>query len=69
MEFEFAPNDPLFQLATVLVFGIVVGELVALIRLPKVTGWICAGIILRTFEANHRSLTGLTTGAVSDFAP
>ncbi len=39
--------DPLFFLATVLVSGIVGGELLASIRLPKVTGWIATGILLR----------------------
>ncbi len=43
-------NDPLLNLATVLMAGIVGGELVARIRLPKVTGWIFAGIVLRNLE-------------------
>ncbi len=40
-------DDPLFNMAVVLTAGIVGGELFALIRLPKVTGWIATGIILR----------------------
>lgn len=40
-------DDPLFNLATVLIVGIIGGELFALIRLPKVTGWIATGILLR----------------------
>jgi len=42
-------SDPLFFLATVLVCGIIGGEIFALIRLPKVTGWIATGILLRAF--------------------
>ncbi len=41
-------DDPLFNLATVLVAGIIGGEIFALIRLPKVTGWIATGILLRS---------------------
>lgn len=40
-------DDPLFNMATVLIAGIIGGELFALIRLPKVTGWIVTGILLR----------------------
>ena len=40
-------NDPLFNMATVLIAGIIGGELFAIIRLPKVTGWIATGILLR----------------------
>ncbi len=40
-------DDPLFNMATVLIAGIIGGELFALIRLPKVTGWIATGILLR----------------------
>jgi mannitol/fructose-specific phosphotransferase system IIA component (Ntr-type)/Kef-type K+ transport system membrane component KefB len=43
-------NDPLLNFATVLMSGIVGGELVARIRLPKVTGWIFTGIVLRYLE-------------------
>lgn len=40
-------DDPLLNFATVLIAGIIGGELFALIRLPKVTGWIATGIVLR----------------------
>ncbi|MGB7345296.1 MAG: cation:proton antiporter [Pirellulaceae bacterium] len=40
-------DDPLLNMATVLVAGIIGGELFALIKLPKVTGWIATGILLR----------------------
>jgi PTS system fructose-specific IIC component len=40
-------DDPLLNLATVLVAGIFGGEICALVRLPKVTGWIATGILLR----------------------
>ncbi len=38
---------PLLKVATILVAGIVGGELFAKIKLPKVTGWIGTGILLR----------------------
>lgn len=41
-------DDPLLNMATVLIAGIIGGELFALIRLPKVTGWIATGILLRS---------------------
>ncbi|MCC9657416.1 cation:proton antiporter [Rhodopirellula sp. JC737] len=48
---DFFPNlhfdDPLFNMAIVLTAGVLGGELFALIRLPKVTGWIATGILLR----------------------
>ena len=47
--------SPLFNMAVVLVAGIVGGELFARMKLPKVTGWIVTGIILRWFD-----LPGLT---------
>ena len=40
-------DAPLLKLAFVLVAGIVGGELVGKIKLPKVTGWIGTGILLR----------------------
>ncbi len=40
-------DDPLFNMATVLVIGIIGGEIFAAIKLPKVTGWIATGILLR----------------------
>ncbi len=69
MNFEFSPDDPLFQLAIILVAGIVGGELFGLIRLPKVTGWICTGILLRGLESFHSTYTGLTSDIVVRFAP
>ena len=58
-------NDPLLNLATVLIAGIVGGELVGRLRLPKVTGWIGTGIILRSLN-----LPGLTPGEPLDrFVP
>ncbi len=69
MNFHFAANDPLFHLAIVLVSGIVGGELVARVKLPKVTGWIFTGIILRAAEVHHGPYTGLTSNAVASFGP
>ena len=40
-------DDPLLNMATVLIAGILGGELFARIKLPKVTGWIATGIALR----------------------
>ena len=41
--------DPLFFLATVLICGIIGGEIFARLKLPKVTGWIATGILIRAF--------------------
>lgn len=43
-------DDPLFNMAVVLVSGIVGGEIFALVRLPKVTGWIATGMLLRQLQ-------------------
>lgn len=66
-------HDPLINMATVLVAGIVGGELVGRIRLPKVTGWIGTGIGLRMLD---KYLTerwnldiGLNPTAVKSFGP
>ena len=40
-------DDPLLNMATVLVAGIIGGEIFSWVRLPKVTGWIATGILLR----------------------
>ena len=40
-------DHPLLNMATVLVAGIIGGEVFARLRLPKVTGWIATGIVLR----------------------
>ncbi|MCH2178436.1 MAG: PTS sugar transporter subunit IIA [Mariniblastus sp.] len=57
-------EDPLLGLALILVIGIVGGELFAKLRLPKVTGWIATGIILRQL-----SLPGLDVESLSRFSP
>ena len=67
MGFTFETDDPLLHLAFVLVAGIVGGELVGRIGLPKVTGWIFTGILIRGLEAYHSPLTGLTTKSVTAF--
>ena len=46
MNLTFQPDNALYHLALVLCAGIVGGELVGRIRLPKVTGWIGTGILL-----------------------
>ena len=69
MHVNIIPSDPLYQLAIVLVAGIVGGELVALIKLPKVTGWIFTGILLRAFASLHSPYTGLTPQAIDSFGP
>jgi PTS system fructose-specific IIC component len=51
-------DDPLLNFATVLVAGIIGGEIFALLRLPKVTGWIVTGIVLRQLN-----LPGMDTSA------
>lgn len=43
-------DDPLLNFATVLIAGIIGGELFARVRLPKVTGWIATGILLRQLQ-------------------
>lgn len=58
------PDNPLLGLAVVLAAGLVGGELVARLRMPKVTGWIGTGILLRYTE-----LPGLGTAAVQGFYP
>lgn len=69
MNTAFSPDDTLYQLAIVLVAGIVGGELCGLVRLPKVTGWICTGILLRSLAAQHSMFTGLSSQTVADFRP
>ncbi|MGI9516090.1 MAG: cation:proton antiporter [Pirellulaceae bacterium] len=54
-------DEPLFDLAIVLLAGIVGGELVGRLGLPKVTGWIGTGILLRALN-----LQGLTPGEELD---
>jgi fructose PTS system EIIBC or EIIC component len=66
-------DDPLIKLAIVLVAGIVGGELVGRIRLPKVTGWIGTGILLRMFDQylsrEHHFDSGLNPANVTAFGP
>lgn len=62
MNFSF--EDPLLKLAIILFSGIVGGELVARIKLPKVTGWIGTGILLTALP-----LTFLDTKEVAIFSP
>ena len=40
-------DDPLLNFATVLICGIIGGEIFAFLKLPKVTGWIATGILMR----------------------
>ncbi len=65
----FIPDDTLYHLALVLIAGIVGGELVGRIGLPKVTGWIGTGILLRAFDEWHGPLTGLGDDTVARFRP
>ncbi len=67
MDVHFTADEPLYQLALVLVAGIVGGELVGRIGLPKVTGWICTGILIRALEPQHSAVSGLTSQAVKSF--
>lgn len=69
MDFDFTPLDPLFPLAVVLLAGIVGGELVGRVGLPKVTGWIFTGILLRALEPHHAHVTGLTVERLLGFNP
>ena len=61
---EMTYDDALLKLAIVLTAGIVGGELVGRIGLPKVTGWIGTGILLRWLQ-----LPGLDPESVNQFAP
>lgn len=62
MSFSF--DDPLLKMAAILFAGIIGGELVAMIKLPKVTGWIGTGIILTALP-----LAFLDAEEVSIFSP
>jgi len=57
-------NQPLLSLATVLICGIIGGEIFARMKLPKVTGWIGTGIALRAL-----SPPGLSPEHLQDFGP
>ena len=65
----FAPDDTLLHLALVLFAGILGGEIIGRLGLPKVTGWIFTGILLRAFESQHASVSGLTQDTVAGFRP
>lgn len=66
---EFSPTDPLYQLALVLVAGIVGGELFSFLRLPRVTGWIATGILLRATIPWHGSASGFTESTTLQMRP
>ncbi|MCP4172879.1 MAG: PTS transporter subunit EIIA [Fuerstiella sp.] len=68
MDLTFTADDTLYHLALVLVAGIVGGELVGRIGLPKVTGWIGTGILLRAFDSWHGAFTGLSENTVRGFS-
>ncbi|KIG17363.1 PTS system, fructose-specific IIA component [Enhygromyxa salina] len=57
-------DDPMLNLATILIAGIVGGELVSRLKLPKVTGWIGTGMLLRVL-----ALPGLEPGDLGKMAP
>ena len=57
-------DHPLLSLAITLVAGVLGGELVSRIKLPRVTGWIATGIALRAL-----SLPGLEAGDLHRFGP
>lgn len=65
----FTPDDTLYHLALVLVAGIVGGELVGRVGLPKVTGWIGTGILLRALDDWHGAVSGLGDDTVASFRP
>ncbi|MFC1758503.1 cation:proton antiporter [Planctomycetota bacterium] len=67
MDLVFTPTDSLYQLAIVLIAGIIGGELVGRIKLPKVTGWICTGILIRALTPYHAKITGITPESVVGF--
>lgn len=57
-------DSPLLNLATILLAGILGGEIFSRFRLPKVTGWIGTGIILRWL-----AVPGLEVDTLSRFSP
>ena len=57
-------DDPLLSIAIVLIAGVIGGELFARLKLPKVTGWIGTGILLRML-----SLPGLEAETLPRYAP
>lgn len=69
MPIDFTPDHVLYQLAVVLIAGIIGGEIFGLMRLPKVTGWIATGILIRATADQHTTATGLNSGSVELFRP
>ena len=69
MDVSFAVDSPLYQMAMVLVAGIIAGELFGRVHLPKVTGWISVGILLRATSPYHGEFTGLGGATVGAFKP
>ncbi|MAR09670.1 MAG: PTS fructose transporter subunit IIA [Blastopirellula sp.] len=67
MGFEFIPDNALYQLAVILVVGIIGGEILGRFHLPKVTGWIFSGIVVRFLSEYHEGFTGLNVKAASGF--
>ena len=57
-------DAPLLSIAIVLIAGVIGGELFARLKLPKVTGWIGTGILLRMM-----SLPGLEAETLPRYAP
>jgi Kef-type K+ transport system membrane component KefB len=57
-------DKPLLNLAAVLLAGILGGELLGRLRLPKVTGWIGTGIALRAL-----AVPGLEPASLGRFSP
>ncbi len=64
MGLEFDPSNPLLQCAVILISGIIGGELAFHIHLPRVTGWIFTGIVLRAMQQEW-----LSPEVVSGFSP
>lgn len=69
MGVSFTVDSSLYQMAMVLVSGIIAGELFGKVHLPKVTGWIAVGILLRATSPYHGQFTGLSGATVQTFKP
>ncbi|HAY79223.1 MAG TPA: PTS fructose transporter subunit IIA, partial [Planctomycetaceae bacterium] len=54
-------------MAVILVVGIIGGEILGRFHLPKVTGWIFSGIVVRFLSEYHEGFTGLNVKAASGF--
>lgn len=64
MDVVFDPNNSLLQCAVILIAGIIGGELAFHVHLPRVTGWIFTGILLRAGQQDW-----LSPQVVSSFSP